>query len=155
MQTTTTASTDASAIKNRVNRFWDKIAIRKSGCWEWTGCRSRQGYGVIRFGKLLMTCHRVMATITFGVLTPKTLVIHSCDNKICVNPHHLRLGTHADNLQDAARKNLMPHKISNANVIKLRQLHSQGVKQVELSKMFSICQSNVSSIVKGITRNYV
>jgi len=87
-------------------RFWARVD--KSGdCWMWRGSRRRDGYGVIHVhGKMLMT-HRYSFMLANGPIPAGSLVMHSCDVPACVNPAHLRLGSHFDNTLDAALKGRM------------------------------------------------
>lgn len=74
------------------------------GCWPWIGCKNRDGYGVFRFYKRSRT-HRFSWMIHNDMKDPgKSFVCHSCDNPTCVNPAHLWLGTHEDNMKDMVRK---------------------------------------------------
>lgn len=88
-----------------MERFWNKVAKRASGCWEWTGNRHRQGYGFFKIGTLNKLAHRVAYSLHHGVeLQRHNTLLHICDNPCCVNPAHLLLGTQAMNVQDMARK---------------------------------------------------
>lgn len=78
-----------------------------TGCWEWTASLSGAGYGQIKvFGKM-RTAHRYSFELHNGEIPPDLSVMHVCDVKKCINPDHLKLGTHAENLADAAQKGLM------------------------------------------------
>jgi len=87
-----------------VARFWNKVK-KSDGCWEWMGATSR-GYGV--FGKNYLT-HRLSYTLAYGEIPDGLLVCHHCDNRRCVRPDHLFIGTHHDNTQDMVRKGRARH----------------------------------------------
>ena len=85
-------------------RFWDKVVVGDD-CWEWTGCRSRFGYGMITTTRgHSERAHRLSWLIHFCLIPPGVCVLHHCDNPPCVNPDHLFLGTRKDNARDMAEK---------------------------------------------------
>lgn len=98
---------------DRYEVFMDKIHINtETGCWEWIGFTNRIGYGVTSLkGKQIRT-HRLSWVLHFGPIPPGeghhgTVVRHKCDVRNCCNPYHLELGSHKDNMADAARRNRM------------------------------------------------
>lgn len=94
----------ADIINDQVReRFWAKVARSEHGCWEWTGCCNPNGYGQLGFNHYPLLAHRVSYAIhysdPFG-----SCVLHHCDNRKCVRPDHLFLGTVADNNKDMLQK---------------------------------------------------
>ncbi|KKK93890.1 hypothetical protein LCGC14_2688380 [marine sediment metagenome] len=75
-----------------------KYQITGSGCWEWTRCRTDKGYGQVRVHGKAWRAHRLSYTINVGPIPDGLFVLHDCDNPPCVNPAHLHLGDHSQNL---------------------------------------------------------
>ena len=94
------------------HRFWRKVDKRGDDeCWPWTGSKSTNGYGNIGIGTKregAVTAHRLSYTIHHGAVPEGLVVMHSCDNKGCVNPSHLSAGTIAENARQAVERGLHP-----------------------------------------------
>ena len=90
----------------RLMRSFDRD--KETGCWIWSGAKYKNGYGWIKaFGKPV-SAHRLSYELHSGPIPDGMEILHSCDNKSCVNPDHLRVGTHAENMREAADRGLMP-----------------------------------------------
>lgn len=89
-------------------RFEEKIFYSPDGCWYWTGAVYMQGYGVLTHEQRHLKAHRVAYELYKGKIHSGLFVCHHCDNKLCLNPDHLFLGTHLDNMLDMTLKGLRP-----------------------------------------------
>lgn len=86
-------------------RFWSRVSPEpNTGCWYWTGCANRNGYGEVRAGGVRVLAHRFAWEDTNGPLRKGDRVLHRCDVPGCVNPGHLFTGSQADNARDMAMK---------------------------------------------------
>lgn len=91
--------------KADVERFWSKVDIQGlNDCWEWTASIKDTGYGQIRINYKTLRAHRVSWEINYGEIPENMCVLHTCDNRKCVNPKHLWLGDKFDNMQDMSKK---------------------------------------------------
>lgn len=91
----------AQERKPLVERFWGKA--KRAGpeqCWEWTAALTTKGYGKIKIKGRVVEAHRVSLDLAAGSIPEGLCVLHSCDNRRCVNPNHLRVGTKKDNAVD-------------------------------------------------------
>src|SRR5690606_18686287 len=100
--------------------------------------------------------HRYIYTIYHGEIKEGLVVRHKCDNTLCINPNHLELGTHKDNMNDMKIRNRAlkgeknhRHKLSNREVEEIRELYKNNkYNQTELGKMFDVSQRQISNIVR-------
>ena len=84
------------------DRFWSHVDHSWDGCWEWTGGKNGDGYGVIRGDeRRILLAHRLSFVMHKEDLEAREVVMHSCDNPGCVNPDHLFKGSQGQNNKDA------------------------------------------------------
>lgn len=156
----------ANSVEGRA-RFWRKAEVGEANqCWNWNGWINHDyGYYVIRVyrpgnkGKNFnFEAHRVAYFLKHGALSDDMLVCHECDNRLCVNPKHLFIGTYQDNSNDMVSKGrqivgeeVKGAKLTPEKVYEIRKLRSEGVAQSEIALMFGIHRQNVSFIEKRIT----
>lgn len=89
--------TDAS-LRSRFER--DVLPEPNSGCWLWTGPKYVYEYGCFSIGRRSYLAHRFAFALYNGAVASKAHVLHRCDNPACVNPAHLYIGTHQQNMKD-------------------------------------------------------
>ena len=126
---------------------------RDSDCVVWTGAKNKGGYGVLYYKQLLYYAHRIAFNLGWGCIPDGALVRHLCNNKLCVNPAHLRIGTDADNAQDRVRtgKHLYgeKHKSSKLTLAQVTQIRADTRTQREIAADLGITKATVSVIKSG------
>jgi len=136
-------------------RFWSKID-KRFGCWEWTGALNRSGYGVFWSDNKAQLAHRFSYSLV-NPTPPKGMEVrHKCDNKLCVNPQHLIVGTKQQNLQDRNRRKRTASGVRNgrskltpAKVAQIR-LRFKNETQTKLALEFGVSRKNIYLIVNNL-----
>ncbi len=156
-------------------RFWSKVR-KTRGCWLWQAGISEDGYGAFwlrsigKKGNNART-NRVAYQLVNDEDPGELLVMHTCDNPICVKPDHLKLGTPADNSADMARKGraatgkrngkyTCPESIPRGEqhagskmtwkkVRRLRKMREQGIPYADLCSEFGVSRTTAFEIIKG------
>lgn len=88
--------------------FWPRIEKRADGCWIWHGCKDGAGYGYVTVISRPVSAHRIAYRIAKGDIPKGLEVCHRCDTPLCVNPDHLFLATHEQNMKDCVKKGRWP-----------------------------------------------
>lgn len=126
-----------------------------TGCWLWLrAVDPKLGYGSLKFGQRIMRAHRASWLAHRGPIPAGLCVCHRCDNRMCINPEHLFLGTRKDNAQDAAQKHRTTYgvrhhaaKLDPDSVRAIRAGSSVGRTQIELARDFGVSRASISLVV--------
>lgn len=139
------------------DRLWSKVDIQSpDDCWEWLAGKTRDGYGVIKKGNRYIYAHRLSWKLNRGTIPNGLCVLHYCDNPGCVNPAHLFLGTHADNVADRTSKGRSASKLNVNQVIAIRNEYAQGfINQRELATKYKVHSSNIGLVVRRKTWRHI
>jgi len=101
-----TKTVNIGKLNMAIVRFFTHVHIYNSNnsCWTWIGNKNKQGYGYFGLNGKTWKAHRLVWVFAFGKIPGGIFVLHKCDNPMCVNPSHLFLGTHKDNMDDMVAK---------------------------------------------------
>ena len=88
--------------------YWPRVEKHDGGCWLWHGCKDGAGYGYVTLMARPVSAHRIAYRFAKGDIPKGMEVCHSCDTPLCVNPDHLFLATHEQNMRDMRRKGRWP-----------------------------------------------
>jgi hypothetical protein len=152
-----------------ISRFWEKVE-RSDGCWNWTSWRNQSGYGLFTIGRSPCRAHRYSWELHFGPIPDGMCVLHRCDNRLCVRPDHLFLGTRRENAADMKAKGRQAQgerlrdrrvirgedctwsKLSAAQVLAIRSRYESGSDTLAtLSDEYGISYNHVYAIVRRTT----
>lgn len=143
-------------------RLFSKTRVTASGCIEWTGSLTEGGYGHMWVGDALQLTHRVAFALVHGPIPEGgdvrgMCVCHRCDNRLCINPDHLFLGTHTDNMRDMDGKGRRAPtdgerngraKLTPDQVTDIRSLKGQ-MSQAAIGSRFGVSKTLIRRIHQG------
>ena len=129
--------------------------ITPNFCWHWQGAK-RKGYAAYTYNGRTFSLHRVTCFLAHGEPKPDENALHSCDNRSCVNPDHLRWGTQLENIQDAIARNRWTSnrgtkngraKINPDVVRAIRAIWGTGPTIIQIAELYGISNQMVSRII--------
>lgn len=137
------------------DRFWEKVR-KTDDCWEWTAAVHCGGYGLFNFRRRSQRAHRVSWILANGEIPKGMLVCHTCDNKLCVRPDHLFLGTYQDNNTDMCTKKRHSFgskngrsKLTENDVAEIRRLRDDGWLCREIAAEYGVTKGAIIMISCG------
>jgi HNH endonuclease len=129
---------------------------KETGCLIWKGCRGGQGYGVIVIGGKSgrhVGAHRVAWEIVNGPIPHGLLVRHRCHNRLCINPAHLQLGTHQENMSDMTGALRGHTRLTDHQVVEIQGLSRfLGYKRLEIAALYGLPRRTVDAILNNTRR---
>lgn len=144
-----------------MNKFFDSVN-KTEDCWEWIGYKDKAGYARLMIRSQWLLGHVLSYLLHFGPIPGDLHVCHSCDNPCCVNPNHLWLGTHQQNMKDRNDKGRCGQTERNGEMIttailtsesaaEIRKCVAQGAKQSDMAKRFGVTRGTINSLIKRRT----
>jgi hypothetical protein len=140
--------------------------VAEGNCLVFTGARGASGYGIIRAGRELRYAHRVICEVHHGPADPNEEVLHSCDNRPCCKPEHLRWGSRAQNMREAYERDRnrvvhhvgeqhARHKLTEPQVREMRERRGAGEGLGAIAADYGIHLSTVHQICSRKTWRHV
>jgi hypothetical protein len=127
----------------------------KSGCWLWSGTVVRGGYGRIKFRRRYHLAHRVSFILHCGEIPEGIDVCHKCDVPYCVNPEHLFLASHAENMADMVRKGrqAVGTRQGNAKLTpwQIMTIRAMKTSQRAMARKFQVSRKTIQKVQRGMT----
>lgn len=157
---------DYALSMNTEETFWARCT-KSDGCWQWTGMIGSKGYGKFSFKGQRWHAHRLAYTFSKGPIPDGKFVCHKCDNKKCVNPSHLFIGTALDNNRDCITKGRRhafdmskilktgednpSSKLDRVKVAAIMPLKRSGMTWKQIATLFGVAPITVRRAGKGIS----
>jgi hypothetical protein len=146
----TTTTHDENGRELRLRLEMSKEIDASTGCWIWKGAKTKGGYGELRVEGRVKYTHRLSATLYFGFDESSGLyVLHRCDVRACFNPHHLFVGTQAENMQDASAKGRLGRgKLKPQQVAQIKRLLMDDWTHADLARRYGVSAATISQIAR-------
>lgn len=138
---------------NSMKRFWNKVDIKgPDECWNWLGGLTSGGYGAFWGGWYSCRAHRFSWELTYGPIPYKEKVLHKCDNIKCVNPNHLYIGSHLNNMTDLTYRHpglpgVIHTKLYSGEVWLIKKI-GRKLSAWYIGRMFKVSESTIYRILR-------
>lgn len=146
----------------RAQHLLSRTRATATGCLEFLGCVQSNGYARATVRRKTDGAHRHVFRLLKGLIPDGMDVCHECDNRKCINPDHLFLGTRLENMRDAAVKGrtasglrLPQTKLTDQEKARITELAKQGIPYKEIASQFDICRQHAGyiAIKQGVRRD--
>lgn len=147
--------------QRHIERFFDRfVPVPESGCWLWDAATDTNGYGQLSLNKTkVIKTHRMSYEIHNGPVPDGLHVLHKCDIRCCVNPDHLYVGTHQQNMKDRDRKHPArgerhpKARLRESDVLNIRAIYKHGPK-VTYQRLAEIYKVSTGCIYNAIHHSW-
>lgn len=134
--------------------FWTMVRVNSdSGCWEWQGFVNASGYGLFRVGAKKSRAHRVCWTLIHSEPAAEQCVLHRCDNRRCVRPEHLFLGSRPDNTADMCAKKRQAsgerNGVAKLTADAVKEIRSSDAPRKAIAQQYNISVRHVFTLRAG------
>ncbi len=129
----------------------------KTGCWNWKFATVKGGYGEKTHKGKQIGVHVIVYKLFNEHPNDKTLhVLHTCDNKRCINPEHLWAGTRSENMQDCLKKGRFDLSLSTEQVKEIKASYERGSSMRALAKAYIVGSTTICRVInnEGHYSNY-
>jgi HNH endonuclease len=144
--------------KSLEDSFW-RFVIKAEGCWEWGASCGNHGYGQLTYLQQKYLAHRLSWELNCGPIGEGLCVLHKCDNRKCVNPDHLFLGTKVENLEDMTRKG---RRVRGQQMWKavlteesVKYILKSPLRNFQLAQELGVCSETIGAVRRRVTWKHV
>lgn len=152
-------------LNNSRKRLLSKVVKNKNtNCWEYQGATTKDGYGFFSLKHKMFLAHRISYLLFVGIIPNNLFVCHTCDNRRCINPEHLWLGTQSENINDMLSKGrkifkkgseVWKAKLTESKVKEIRDLYKSGnYTYKQLSFIYCVTKEHIGAIIRKESWNY-
>ena len=141
-----------------VEGFWKRVFIQDpENCWEWQAAITSRGYGSVHWRGKSEQSHRIAYLLTHKEIPSGLCILHSCNNRKCCNPSHLRAGTQSENILQASSEGRLNRPTGFNAKLKLspeliQTIQSSTLPQGAIRRMYGLSSGIVTAIKTGVLK---